>query len=230
MEGSFLFIHSPLVGPSSWEPLAAAAELRGFEVALPDLTGIADAAAPRWPHFAATAVAAAQELKSPFVVGHSGAGAILPEIGKQLGDRLGALVFVDAVVPPVEGVHRTPPGMAALLDDKTIDGVLLKWLDWWPPDAVKEVLPRIEDRGAFAADMPRLPRSFYDEEVAVPQSWSSRQCGYLKLSDAYEDEFDEAAARRWPRAELDETHLSIYTEPEAVLSGIESLVAEILRS
>ena len=194
----------------------------------PDLTGVAEAAAPRWAYFAAAAVAEARALKNPVVIGHSGAGAILPAIGGQLGDRLCALLFVDAVVPPVEGAHRTLPGMIGLLDEMTVDGILLKWLDWWPSETVEKLLPHLDDRTTVAADMPRLPRSFYEEQVPVPPSWSVRRCGYLKLSGAYEEQFAEAAARHWPRVELDGTHLSIYTEPETVLDGIESLLSQIL--
>lgn len=228
MDGSLLLVHSPLVGPSSWGPLAEAAIQRGIDVVRPDLTGIAEVVPPKWPYFVAGAVDAAHALSDTIVVGHSGAGTVLPVIGEQLGDRLSALVFVDAVVPPLGGVYRTPAGMVGLLDEKTTDGILLKWLDWWPAEDAEELLPRPEDRTAVAADMPRLPRSFYEEEVSVPQSWSeAMRCGYLKLSDAYDEEFAEAQARRWPRHELEGTHFSIYTDAETVLNGLLELLGEI---
>ena len=228
MDGSLLLVHSPLVGPSSWGPFADAAIQRGIDVVCPDLTGVADVKAPRWPYFIATAVDAAKRLKSTIVVGHSGAGAVLPAIGEQLGDRLSALVFVDAVVPPIGGAYRTPAEMVGLLDEKTANGILLKWLDWWPAEDVEDLLPRLDDRTAVAADMPRLPRSLYEEEVSVPQSWSAAmRCGYLKLSDAYDEEYAEAQARHWSRVKLEETHFSIYTDAETVLNGLLGLLGEI---
>jgi hypothetical protein len=66
------------------------------------------------------------------VVGHSGAGAFLPAVAGELGDRGVALLFVDAVVPPPSGVHETPARMRDLLDEQTLDGHLRCWLDWWP--------------------------------------------------------------------------------------------------
>ena len=225
MQASFLLVHSPLVGPSSWAALAQRVAAQGADVVVPDLTRIAEAEPPWWERLVGTAVAAADGLGSPVVVvGHSGAGAFLPEIGQGLGDRLGARVFVDAVVPPRQGAHQTPDGMEQLLDEKTVEGTLLRWLDWWPTAAVEELLPNKSDRDVLAADMPRLPRSFYREDVPVSEGWSDRWCGYLQLSSAYDAEFEEAGNRGWPRATVDGTHLSIHTDPGRVLRAIESLL------
>ncbi len=114
--------------------------------------------------------------------------------------------------------------MMRLLDEKTIDGMLLRWLDWWPAEAVEELLPNAADREVLSADMPRLPRSFFDDDVPVPDGWSDRSCAYLKLSAAYDAEFEDAGKRGWPRALVDGTYLSIHTEPDRVLGAIESLI------
>ncbi len=73
--------------------------------------------------------------------------------------------------------------------------------------------------------MPRLPRSFYDEDVPVPEGWSDRWCGYLRLSAAYDAEFEEAGNRGWPRTDVEGTHLSIHTQSGSVLGAIKSLLA-----
>ncbi len=225
MHGSLLLVHSPLVGPSSWAAFAQRAAAQGVDAIVPDLTGVALAEAPKWEMLVDTAVAAADGLDGPMVVvGHSGAGAYLPEIGQRLGDYLGALIFVDAVVPPREGVHQTSAGMKQPLGEKTIDGTLLRWLDWWPTATVEELLPHAADREVLCADMPRLPRSFFDEGVPVPDGWSDRSCAYLKLSGAYDSAFEDAGSRGWPRMSVDGTHLSIHTEPDRVLSAIEPLI------
>ncbi len=98
MQGSLLLVHSPLVGPSSWAALAQRAAAQGVDATVPDLTQVAEAEPPRWKMLVDTAVTAADCLDGPVVaIGHSGAGAYLPEIGQRLGDYLGALIFVDAV-------------------------------------------------------------------------------------------------------------------------------------
>jgi hypothetical protein len=46
MVASILFVHSPMVGPSTWAPSAELMARRGFRVRVPDLTGMASAPAP----------------------------------------------------------------------------------------------------------------------------------------------------------------------------------------
>jgi hypothetical protein len=60
MAARLILIHSPLVGPASWELVAADLAGRGYEVSVPDLTGTVAAEhqetaharpsrGPRWP-------------------------------------------------------------------------------------------------------------------------------------------------------------------------------------
>lgn len=228
MTTSLLLVHAPLVGPSTWAALAERAAARGHAVAVPDLTGVATATPPRWRWFAEHAAGGADAVPEPVVViGHSGAGAYLPLIGAQLGAWPAALVFVDAIVPPATGAHRTSPGLRSLLDERTVDGRLLPWLDWWPEDTVAELLPDPADRALLAADLPRLPRDLYDEVVPVPDGWAADRCAYLQLSPAYDAEFQEAGARGWPRRRLAGTHLSIHTDAEVVLDAVVGLLGEV---
>jgi len=121
----------------------------------------------------------------PGTADRHGAGVFVPEIGRSFGNRMGLLVFLDAVVPPPQGMHFTSAAIKRLLDEKTPTGALPRWLDWWPPGVVAARLPNPSDRAALAADMPVLPRSFYEEAVPLPGGWSDWRCGYLKLSTAY---------------------------------------------
>lgn len=226
MKRSLLLVHGPLVGPSALERLAVSATRAGHTVALPDLTCVATAESPH-ESYTQLAASAGNDLPSPVIaVGHSGAGAFLPAIGAAL-ESLGGLIFVDAVVPPRAKAHRTPDGLKALLDEHTIAGLLNPWLDWWTSDVVAQLLPDPDDQIRLRADMPQLTRAFYDLDVAVPPGWADGPCGYLRLSDAYEAENEEAAARGWPTVELDSTHLGMYTSPNQVLDGITSLLAQI---
>ena len=191
MGRSLLLVHSPLVGPSTMLRLADLAAADGNSVALPDLTHAAEAEAPQWRDFVERAVTGAANLSSGIVlVGHSGAGAFLPKIGEALADRMGQLVFVDAVVPPARGFHQTPSEMIDALNVEDDAGLLLPWLEWWPPADVQELLPEPADRRLLASDMPRLRRTFYDEEIPVPHGWFGWRCAYLRLSDAYDAEYE----------------------------------------
>ena len=225
-----LLIHSPLVGPSSWRPLEEAAKDRGFDVRRPNLTSVSETPSPRWRHFVDLASQAASDHSDVVLVGHSGAGALLPQIAERVGTRLQSAIFVDAIVPPIEGAHATSQEFLSFLDGKAVNGMLPKWIDWWPPEAIEGMVPNRQDRNELRRDMPRLPRSFFDETVPVPKGWSARPCAYLQLSPAYQHAYDEAQRRGWKHALIDGTHLSIFTDPIAVLSTIEGLVDQLDRN
>ncbi len=223
---SFLFVHSPLVGPSSVRRLARLAAADAAAVALPDLAPSASAARPH-EDFTGRAIEAAADLAPPVVViGHSGAGAFLPTIGAAVGPPA-FLVFVDAVLPPRAGRHRATAALLEMLDRQTEHGVLRRWLDWWPAETVAQLVPDPADREELAADMPRLPRSFYDRDVEVPSGWSDERCGYVQLSGAYDAEHADAVARGWPTRRLASNHLAIFTEPARVLEAILHVVERI---
>ena len=223
---AFLLVHSPLLGPSCWGPFGKVASKAGHPIAIPDLTSASTAQPPRWEALVEAAVDAGEDLGSePVVIGHSGAGVFLPEIAHRLGAI--ALLFIDAVVPPLQGVHRTSPSLTRLLDDQVVDGKLRPWIEWWPAETVADLLPEPEDRSRLSSDMPIVPRSFYDEAVPVPEGWSDRNCGYLRLSAAYDEEYAEAGRRGWARLQFDGDHLSIFTRPAPVLSALEELIAAL---
>ncbi len=225
----WLLVHSPLLGPSSLDPLARAIELTGDQATLPNLTSCADASDPV-ERYKALAIEAGRVAAGPdgpielVIAGHSGAGAHLPSIASAL-DRPTVLLFVDAVMPPVSGHHRTPARLAARLDELTEDDRLAPWLEWWPPEVMAELLPDPVDRRRLAADQPRLPRSFHRTAVPVPDGWSDGRCCYLQLSPAYQEQREEAEARQWPAAAIDSSHLGPYLEPAAVLDAASELIA-----
>ncbi len=229
-----LLVHSPLVGPSSWSTVAERATHEGYDVIVPDLTGVADATPPQWGYFVDAAVQSA-ELQDDnmadqiVLVGHSGAGVFLPLIANRLRRRCTATIFVDAVVPPAAGSHRTSSTMTAMLDHVTVAGRLKPWLRWWPDEVVATLVPDALDRDRLLADMPHLPRAFYDDDVPMPHSWSSRPNAYLRLSHAYDSDQAAAVALGWPASSIDGTHLSIVDSPGTVLAGIQSLVERTTR-
>jgi hypothetical protein len=190
---------------------------------VPDLTAVAAATPPSWRDLVDAAAAAVVPTGDRIgVIGHSGAGVFLPAIGEAVGNPV--LVFVDALIPPPSGAHTTPSEVAELLDAQTFDGVLAKWWDWWPEDLLEEMVPDAATRSALNAEMPNVPRDFYDHVVPVPDRWSERPCAYVRLSAAYQSAFEEANRRGWPSTALDGNHLTLVTEPSMVLDAIEAVV------
>jgi hypothetical protein len=92
----FLLVHSPLVGPTTWRWVAAALSAAGHGAVVPDLRSSAVTGRPR--SFVGEAVSSTpSDWSKPVVVGHSGAGFLLPSIVERL-DAVHA-VFVDAGLP-----------------------------------------------------------------------------------------------------------------------------------
>lgn len=220
-QSRFLLLHSPLVGPSTLQPLASVLEQRGHLVLLPDLRGVVHDPTPEWLVDAAVAAADGGDV----VVAHSGAGAILPLVARRVDAR--AAVFLDAVLPDDSArAHVAPAGQRRLLEQH-VDGagLLRPWLDWWPADAVAELLPDPQQRAALAAELPRLPLSFYDHDVALPREWVPSV--FVSLEGAYDEELREARRRGWPTTELGLSHLAPATAPEPVADALLALVDEL---
>jgi len=221
-ERRFVLIHSPLVGPATWSPAARELERRGREVMVPSL--LEHAGPPQWRR----AVEKVGTATTPAVlVGHSGAGLLLPAIADALNTEVAALVFVDSVLPPPGGTARlVPPRFTAELEALAEDGVLPPWSSWFGDQAMRALIPDDRMRAALVEEMPRLPLSYLTASVPVPEGWDARACAYLLLdSEAYGEPAADARARGWPVTELPGAHhLAIATEPGAVADALLRLV------
>jgi hypothetical protein len=215
-----LLVHSPLVGPATMRPLGAALRALGWTSVVPDLRGaIAD------PATFATAAAAATDVNVDVVVGHSGAGAVLPVAVEHVGARVA--VFVDAILPDAASSTHPSTRFLALLDTiPTSDGALAPWHTWWPADALRELLPADEARETVIGEIPAVPRSFYDQEIALPPSWWTRPAAYLQLSPAYDEELGRATAWGWPTRAVAGGHLDVVVHPNTVAGHVASLAVD----
>jgi hypothetical protein len=222
-ESAFVLVHSPLVGPTSWLPVARELERRGRAAVVPSLLGVADAPEPQWRHVPDTVRMATCHLERRVIlVGHSGAGLLLPVIAG-VSDNEAALVFVDSFLPPPAG--RLLLGPSAFMDRlhaMAADGVLPPWSQWFGTDAMRELVSDERLRADLEAEMPRLPLSYFEATVPVPDDWLDRPCGYVLLSAAlYGKSAAAARAYGWPVIEIREVqHLGIATHPVPVAAAL----------
>jgi pimeloyl-ACP methyl ester carboxylesterase len=222
-------VHSPLVGPGTWEAVAAAARDRGHQVSVPDLRP----ALSKAPPFAARQVALVADAvgqRETVLVGHSGAGPLLAAAGDACGD-VGGYVYLDAGMPaPGKSWFETVPAeLAAHVRGMARDGWLPPWSEWWGPDEVADLLPDPQLRRRFVAECPPLPVAMFEEPLPSSPGWASRPSAYLRLSDAYEEPAAQARALGWPVIELNGHHLSVLTEPELVIDAILDLIGRLSR-
>src|SRR3954469_17423614 len=99
---TFVLIHSPLVGPLTWQPVADELRRMGAAVVVPSLRDADPHAGPYWQAHAHAVVDAINRLaptEPPVLVGHSGAGVLLPAVRATLGRPVAAYIFADAGIP-----------------------------------------------------------------------------------------------------------------------------------
>jgi len=215
----FLLVHSPALGPASWHWVAEALRHAGHEPIVPDLTGEAASGSP-----VAFAIAAARAAEAEcIVVGHSGAGALLPLVAAQ---RLSAphLVFVDAVMPPCAGTFSAGGDFIDTLRALASDGLLPIWSRWWGDGVLETLVPQDDRRRRVAAELPRVPLSFYETPLVAPLDWCTGRASYVLLSESYRSEADRARSLGWAVTELARAHLDIVHRPQRTVDALLDLI------
>jgi pimeloyl-ACP methyl ester carboxylesterase len=223
-----VFVHSPLIGPLAWREVAGAFAAAGQPTAVPDFTGVLAGAPPYHPAIARAVAAALDSLGEPAVlVGHSGAGPLLPGIAAAAAAPVRALLYVDAGLPyPGRSWFETAPAeLVAHLQGMATDGWLPPWHRWFPADALAELVPDPRLRDRFTAELSPLPLGYFHEPTAA-ETWSGPS-GYLLLSEVYRDDAERAAAAGAPVRELPSHHLAMLTSPAAVTGALRDLVATV---
>ncbi|MEV6632005.1 alpha/beta fold hydrolase [Actinoplanes sp. NPDC051470] len=211
-------VHSPLVGPLTWR--AVAAELSGeFGVVVPSAAGATQ-------REIAEAVAASLDVDGPVIlIGHSGAGRLLPRIARAVRSPVAGLIYADSALPEPgrSWMDTAPPERARHLRGLAEDGMLPPWHEWFPPEVLAETVPDPGVRSAFVREIPRLPLGYFTEPGS-PDRWTG-PAGYLLLSEDYRASAEQARRAGLPVAEVVSHHLAMLTDPVAVGAGLRELVA-----
>jgi hypothetical protein len=220
----FVLVHSPVVGPATWRWVGEALAARGHPVKVPAVSqGITRQG---WEAFASAVAAQADAGDQAILIGHSGAGPLLPQIQAHARSVLSPLVFVDAGVPPEAGEADLAP--AEFMQDLrtiAIDGVLPPWSQWFGPAVMSDLIPDDSKRATVTDELPRLPLSFFEVPVLAPTGWANGGCGYVQLSEPYSGEAAKAASRGWPVIQSMGAHLDIVTRPAEVADAILSVTS-----
>lgn len=219
MTATLLFVHSPVVGRSTWAYTAKVLQDKGFGCAVPDLTAVATMGPPYYPKYAKAAAAAVDDTSDTvIVVGHSAAGALLPVVAEAVGDRARGAVFVDAMLPqPGRSWFDTaPPGLEAQLRGLADHGLLPPWHEWFPAEALAELVPDPLRRRRLIAEIPRLPVAYFEEPAPPARFGPSVACALLRLGAPFDRAADKAQRLGWWVARRDWDHLRMVSAPEDV--------------
>lgn len=221
----FVLVHSPAVGPSTWRWVATALRERGHAVVVPDLVDAATRGQP--DGFARAALAASADVvvdEAVVVVGHSGAGAVLPLVAARLHGRLHRLVFVDAGIPPCAGRFTAGGEFLDVLRGLAEDATLPRWSTWFGPAVLPELVPDPDRCAEVEADEPVVPLAFYETSIELPDGWCDGPNAYLQLSVAYGADADRAVSLGWPTIRRDGGHLDIVSADHTVADDLLALL------
>ncbi|WP_394761039.1 hypothetical protein [Phenylobacterium sp.] len=224
----FVLLHSPLLGPMAWRPVAAELQRRGHAVEAstwPRLAGVAEGFYPALADGLAAKLAGATDAL--LLVAHSGAGALIPALAARLPGRVAGVVYCDAILPhPGRSWFDTAPAeMRQRLRAGALMGDLPTWDEWWPPGALERLVPDAGQRTSLIAELEPLPLVYFEE--AAPSESYSGPAAYLQLSGAYDDEGVAAGRYGWPRVRLPLHHLAMLTNPDPVAAALISLATRL---
>jgi pimeloyl-ACP methyl ester carboxylesterase len=219
-------IHSPLLGPLTWTRTAAVLSARGISALLPELR---DEPASRRPFWQQQAESAAQTLNGstgaqPVVlVGHSGAGTLLPAIRQAMGRPVAGYLFVDAGLPVAGQTRLSTFGdqEASFRQFLTSGG---RFPNWTLAD-LQEIVPDPALAGRLAADQRPRALSFWEEPIPVFSGWPDAPGAFLLFTETYRRAAGEARALSWPVREMAAGHFHMLVDPEAVAEALLELVA-----
>jgi pimeloyl-ACP methyl ester carboxylesterase len=224
MAASFVLIHSPSVGPKTWQPVAHRLSGLGWEATVPSLLHITDEGPPFWPRVVEavrTELGTAEQGQGVVLVAHSNAGLFVPVITAARPGQVRGCILVDAALPSPSGTTSVaPPELLALLRDKASGGLLPRWSDWWDEAEVAPLFPDQATRQAVTAEQPRLPLSYYQASVPVPAGWDAQPCAYLLFGPPYDALAAEARGRGWIVQELPGRHLHQLVDPDGVARSL----------
>ncbi|HEX2064965.1 MAG TPA: hypothetical protein VHE80_11155 [Acidimicrobiales bacterium] len=219
MSAPFVLVHSPLMGPVVWSWVAEELEERGNAVIVPSLA-TADLS-QGWPGAVDSVVDGTRTAERAILVGHSGAGPLLPVIAARMASPPQRQVFVDASVPPEHGDARlVPEEHLGSLRALAGEGLLPRWSDWFGPGVMEMLVPEVERRAAVLADLPEVPLAFFETPVPMPDGWSASGCTYVLLSELYRSDATTASSRGWPVVEMVGGHLDLVTRPSEVAEAL----------
>jgi hypothetical protein len=224
VDPAYVLVHSLLLGPQTWAPVAARLTASGAATVVPSLLDVADADPPFWPSVVNKVNSAVSQLPQGqplFLVAHSNAGPFVPVIVDAAQHPVVGCLFVDARLPSRTGpTPAASPERLSFLRAKATEGRLPQWTTWWDEDEVALLFPDEQTRLKVSAEQPRLPLSYYEQQIPVPDGWDNRPSGYLLFGPPYDHMAQDARERGWDVEHVPGQHLHQLIDPDTVTARI----------
>lgn len=228
---TFVLIHSPFVGPFTWSRVADKLR-RGYETVVPPLPRVKN----RPPYWAQDAGAVAEAIKrlSPdraiILVGHSGAGALLPAIRQLAGRAVAGYIFADAGIP-IDGKSRLElldmewPGVGTAVGKSLHEGGRFPQ---WGDEELRETIKDARTRRGIMAEFNPQGQDFFTEPIPVFAGWPDAPAAYLQFSPGYNYPAAQAQAAGWSFLNLHADHFYLLVNPQMVADAILELTQSVI--
>jgi hypothetical protein len=198
---------------------------RGFEAIIPQLIDDESSDSPYWEQHAQSVKNALQAIpqnRRLCLVGHSGAGPILPAIRHALTHTISAFVFVDAGVPVhhasrLDMMRDEIPQVAQEISSVLQNG---ERLPNWRSDDLRDILPDSSTRANLLAELKPRPLKFFTEPIPAQDNWLDAPCCYLQFSAGYDYSAGQARYRGWTVNKIDGGHFHMLVDPVAVARAL----------
>jgi thioesterase domain-containing protein len=222
----FVLIHSPLVGPITWQSVAGELRRRDIEVVVPTLETREGINVPYWKQHVLGVMKAIENIPADqplILVGHSGGGMLLPAARQVTGRPLAAYVFVDAMIPEDMKsrfeLFESPEAVEGFRQ-----GAKNGYLPTWNDEDIREDIPDDALRQLFLDELRPLPLAVYEEPIPVFDGWPDAPCAYLQFTPVYEIAARRAQRDGWSYARMNGGHFHMLVEPAAVTNALITLV------
>lgn len=225
-----VLVPSPLVGPYSWSLVQGELAERGWEtlvsVDLRDPLG----RQPYWQRTVGGVQAALHEIPDgqPIaLVGHSGAGPLLPAAGAAVRLPISAYLFVDAGLS-----HPGGSRLDAIAGEDAVSAAELRAaLDAglrfpaWTDDDLRQIVPDPDRRRSLLNELRPRGREYWTEELPGVSGWPNAPCAYLQFSSPYQSAAERARRAGWPTRYLAAGHFHQLVDPSGVADALVELLA-----
>jgi len=229
---TYALIHSPLVGPLTWQLVYHEMEKRGLEAIMPTLTDHPNSTLPYWQQHAeslAKSLIRIPQNRRIVLVAHSGAGPLLPIIRQSAAHSIGAYVFVDAGIPRndssrIDLMRLQDQQWAEQFHQALLQG---ERFPMWNEEDLREVIPDDNLRRKMVAETNPRSLTFFTEPIPVFTGWPDAPCAYIKFSAPYDWDFRQAKQASWLVREVNAGHFHMLVDPSTVTNVIVDAVQEL---
>jgi hypothetical protein len=227
----WVLIHSPLVGPYTWSPVAARLNEAGFLTAVPQLTRKRSRDGFYWKQHAQDVAHSVRDFppEIPMIlVAHSGAGPLLPAVRAEMDRPVQAYIFVDALLPS-DGKSRLDQFEDPQAAHEFAQAADRGYLPAWSFDDLAEIIPDPETRSSFVRELSPTPLEVYQEPIPVPIPWPDADCAYLRFgaNPAYTAASEKARQAGYAYQQIDGNHFHMLVDPGGVARRLSEMVSSM---